>query len=71
MNFINIINNIDKIQNSQSSDIIDTITDLCNNGVSTNDIINQLKNIKIQENKRWISGNHLFSFGHMLSNHYK
>lgn len=49
---INIINNVDKIQNSQSSDIIDTITDLCNNGVSTNDIINQLKNIKIQENKR-------------------
>lgn len=49
---INVINNVDKIQNLKSNEVIDTINELCNNGVSANDIINQLKNIKIQENKR-------------------
>ena len=43
---INVINNIDKIQTSHSNEVIDTITNLCNNGVSINDILNQLNNMK-------------------------
>ncbi len=43
---IDVINNIDKIQTSHSNEVIDTIANLCNNGVSINDILNQLKNMK-------------------------
>lgn len=44
---IDVINNIDKIQTSHSNEIIDTIANLCNSGVSINDILNQLKVLKI------------------------
>lgn len=45
---VDIINRIDKEQSSNSEEVIDTITNLCNNGVSINEILNQLKNIKNQ-----------------------
>ncbi len=41
---INIINKLDKID---SKEVIDTIADLCDSGISKDDILNQLKNIKI------------------------
>lgn len=45
---VDIINKIDKMQSSNSTEVIDTIADLCNNGISINEILNQLKNIKNQ-----------------------
>ena len=43
---IDIINKIDEKQSSSSNEVIDTITNLCNNGVSIDEILKQLKNIK-------------------------
>jgi integrase len=40
---INIINKLDKID---SKEVIDTIADLCDSGISKDDILNHLKNIK-------------------------
>lgn len=49
---VDLINKMDEMQSSNSNEVINTITDLCNNGISMDDILNQLKNIKIQENER-------------------
>ena len=43
---VDVINNIDKKQTSSSNEVIDTITNLCNRGVSVNDILNLLKGLQ-------------------------
>lgn len=42
------INNLDTKHDSKSEKVTKVISDLCNNGVSLNDILDQLKNIKIK-----------------------
>lgn len=43
---VDVINNIDKKQTTSSNEVIDTITNLCKNGVSINDILNLLKGLQ-------------------------
>ena len=43
---VDVINNIDKKQTTSSNEVIDTITNLCNNGVSVSDILNLLKGLQ-------------------------